>query len=465
MSHPFTRLSADTRIHLVGIGGTGLSAIARVLLERGIPVSGSDRALNAVTAQLAGLGALIYQGHHADHIAGAAAVLITSAAQADNPEIIAARAAGLPVLKRREFLPLLLGADRVIGIAGTHGKTTTTAMTTHILQQAGLQPGYIVGSVMQNTGTNASAGAAGAPFVIEADEYDDMYLGLTPAVAVLTSVEWDHPDFFPAEADLVRSFAAYLGRIRADGALVVNLDTPLARPLAQAQRARGMTVVTYGLAPDADWQLRGLHVTPDGLTHFEAHHPASGQQVALSLRVPGAHNALNALGAALAARQLAVDWPTAAAALTRFESTGRRFEVRGQTPSGLLVIDDYGHHPSAIRVTLEAARLRYPDRAIWAVWQPHTYSRTAALMNDYARCFGAADGVAVMDIYASREQAVAGVTGQAAAQAVAAHHANAHYTGGIDATVAALRTLVTGPAAVLVFSAGDAVRVSEGLLS
>lgn len=463
---PLPPLSAQTRVHLVGIGGTGLSAIARVLLERGIPVSGSDRALNPVTDQLTALGATVHAGHHADHVSGAALVLMTSAAKPDNPEIAAARAAGIPVVNRRHFLPSLLGADSVIGVAGTHGKTTTTAMTAHILIQNGRKPSYIVGSVMQNTGTNASGGAPGEPFVIEADEYDDMYLGLTPQVAVLTSTEWDHPDYFPTEADMQRSFSAFVAQIQPGGVLIASADTPHSRALADGLRGGAVTPISYSRAKsaEADWHMDDLRATPDGLTHFEAVSLANNARVPFTLRVPGEHNALNALAAALAAAQVGVPLAESAAALATFESTGRRFELRGER-DGVLVVDDYGHHPSAIKVTLEAAKMRYPDRAIWAVWQPHTFSRTQALLDDYARCFGAADGVAVMDIYASREQAVpGGITAQAAVDAISAHHRNAHHTGNIDQTIAALREKVTAPAVVIVFSAGDAPAVSTGLL-
>ncbi len=459
------KLTAETRVHLVGIGGTGLSAIARVLLQRGIPVSGSDRAMNPVTEQLEKLGATVFLGHQAENITGASLLLITSAAKADNPEIVAAHEAGLSVMKRRDFLPLLLGDDKVIGIAGTHGKTTTTAMTTHILREAGLKPGYIVGSVMQNTGTNASGGGDNSPFVIEADEYDDMYLGLTPHTAVITSIEWDHPDFFITENDMVRSFTAFISQIQPGGVLIASTDTLYSRALARATRENGLTTLLYGRdRRESDWFIHNLTTTADGLTCFEVIDRATLSACVFKLKVPGAHNALNALAAALAAASCGVPLKTSAKALESFESTGRRFQVMGEVKK-MIVVDDYGHHPSAIRVTLEATRQRYPDHTLWAVWQPHTFSRTLALMPDYVRCFSAADGVAVMDIYASREQPVPEVSGKIAAAQVASHHPNAHYTGDIPSTISALKKRVKGKSVVVVFSAGDATAVSAGLLA
>ena len=459
------KLSANTRVHLVGIGGTGLSAIARVLLERGIPVSGSDRAVNPVTDQLEALGATVYLGHKAENLDGAALLLVTSAAKSDNPEIVAAYEAGLPVMKRRDFLPLLLGDDKVIGIAGTHGKTTTTAMTTHIFREVGANPGYIVGSVMQNTGTNASGGGAKSPFVIEADEYDDMYLGLTPRIAVITSVEWDHPDFFAAETDMVNSFSAYISQIKPDGVLIANTDTLYSRALARKARESGIVTVLYGCdRRESDWFIHNLKTTLDGLTHFSAIERATLTPIHFTLKVPGEHNALNALAAALAAAACGVPLAIAAKALASFESTGRRFQVMGEVRK-TIVIDDYGHHPSAIRVTLEAARQRYPDHTLWAVWQPHTFSRTLALMPNYARCFSTADGVMVMDIYASREQPTPEISGKIAAAQIAHHHPNVYYTGDIEFTIAALQKRVKGKSVVIVFSAGDATAVSAGFLA
>ncbi|MBK9124372.1 MAG: UDP-N-acetylmuramate--L-alanine ligase [Chloroflexi bacterium] len=452
-------LTPDLRLHIVGIGGTGMSAIARVLLERGYTLTGSDRSPGPLADALARDGVKVTIGHDAANIAGADALLITSAAR-DNPEVEAALRAGIPVYKRRDFLPALLDGLDVLAIAGTHGKTTSTAMTTHILREAGLEPGYIVGSVMANTGTNAAVGA-GQHFVIEADEYDHMYHGLSPAVAVITSAEWDHPDFFPTEADMTASFATFIGKIAPNGILVVNGDDP--RTLALAAHHTGRTF-TYGLNADNHVRISEPTIGADAMMAFDITSQA-GWSAHLRLAQWGKHNAANATAALLAAHYGADISPQIASrALESFQSTGRRFEVRGEA-GGLTVIDDYAHHPTAIRVTLEAARMRYPGRRVWAVWQPHTFSRTAALLDDYARAFSDADEVLVTDIYAAREAAVSGVDGQSAAAAIGAHHPNTRHSGSIDDTADLLIEQTRPGDVVILMSAGDAPRIGELLLS
>lgn len=452
-------LTPDLRLHIVGIGGTGMSAIARVLLERGYTLSGSDRSPGPLADALARDGVNVTIGHDAANIAGADALLVTSAVR-DNPEVEAARNAGIPVYKRRDILPALLDGLRVLAIAGTHGKTTTTAMTAHILREAGLNPGYIVGSVMANTGTNAAAGG-GQHFVIEADEYDHMYHGLSPQVAVITSAEWDHPDFFPTEADMTASFATFVGRIKPDGILVVNGDDP--RTLALASHHAGRTY-TYGFNADNRACISQPSVGAGGLMAFEIA-SRDGWSAQLRLAQWGRHNAANATAALLAAHYGAGVSPyDSARALASFKSTGRRFEVRGEA-GGVTVIDDYAHHPTAIRVTLEAARMRYPGRRLWAVWQPHTFSRTHALLADYAHAFSDADEVLVTDIYAAREAPMSGIDGASAAAAIAAHHPRARYSGSVEDTAGLLIEQTRPGDVVILMSAGDAPRIGELLLS
>lgn len=451
-------LTPDLRLHIVGIGGTGMSAIARVLLERGYMLTGSDRSPGLLADALARDGVTVYIGHDAAQIAGADALLVTSAARS-NPEIDAALKAGIPVYKRRDFLPALLDGLDGIAIAGTHGKTTTTAMTTHILREAGLNPGYIVGSVMANTGANAAAGT-GRHFVIEADEYDHMYHGLTPSLAVITSAEWDHPDFFPTEAEMTASFVTFVGKIKPGGILIVNGDDP--RTLALASHHAGRTF-TYGFNANGDVRISEPAAGRDDRMTFTISARA-GWSAQLRLAQWGKHNAANATAALLAAHYGANLAPQESAhALEGFKSTGRRFEVRGEA-GGVTVIDDYAHHPTAIHVTLEAARMRYPGRRIWAVWQPHTFSRTQALLADYARAFSDADEVLVTDIYAAREAPVPGVDGESTAAAIAAQHPHARPSGSITDTADLLIEQTRPGDIVIVMSAGDAPRVGELLL-
>ena len=438
-----------------------MSAIARVLLERGVKISGSDRTANAVTDALARDGACVRTGHKPENINGADLLIVTSAAH-ENPEIDAAQAAGIPVYKRRDILPALLADKTTLAVAGTHGKTTTSAMLTHILCETGREPGYVVGSVMANTGTNASAGQSEL-FVIEADEYDDMYLGITPNVAIVTSAEWDHPDFFPTEADMLASFSKFIQRIRPDGILIINTDDWRTRALASARILQPVT--TYGFDKRNDVFIHNLRVAKDGRMHFDVYGktPMPVLKGSMALRVIGRHNAANAVAAALAAESAGVPFEASAKALGYFQSTGRRFEIRGEV-GNLVVVDDYAHHPTAITTTLEAARMAYPKHTIWAVWQPHTYSRTQALMSGYAQAFDNADHVLVTDIYAAREEPVPGVDSKRVVKAIKQYHPDTVYSGDLEATAERLIKKVRGRSLVIVFSAGDAPKVGQMLL-
>lgn len=434
----------------------GLSAIARVLLERGYRISGSDRAPGAYAEALARDGAVIFSGHEAANVAGADAVIISSAVH-DNPEVEAAKAAGIPVYKRSDIIAGLMDGQMVIAVAGSHGKTTTTAMIAHILIATGREPGYIVGGTLKSTGTNAAAGA-GRVFVIEADEYDHMFLGLRPNVAVVTNIEWDHPDFFPTPDIFYAAFAQFAALLPPDGRLIACAEDAGARRLAGALAGR-VTAQTYGTDEAADWALREIEAI-NGC--YRADLLAGGRGVArLELAVPGRVNLLNAAAAVLAASAAGVPMAEAAAALVSFSGVGRRFDLIGEA-AGVAVIDDYGHNPSKIRATLAAARARYPDRDLWAVWQPHTFSRTQTFLPQYAEAFAEADHVLVAEIYAAREAPVPGVTG--AATAAALRHPDARFTPSFAAAVDTLAREARPPAAVVLLSAGDANRIGPDLL-
>jgi len=448
------KIHPGQHIHLVGIGGAGLSAIARILLGQGYIVSGSDRSTNSLTDALARDGATIHQGHNARFIEGADALIITSAVQPDHVEVAAARKRGIPVYKRQDMIADLMEGKQVIAVAGTHGKTTTTSMVVHILRECGAYPSYIVGGVMGNTGTNAGVGT-GEYFVIEADEYDNMFHGLNPDTIILTSIEYDHPDFFKTEAEMIASFEKFIDRISNPDGLVICADDPIARQIAEK---RGCA--TYGLSDGVVFQGQNVHTDTHGFTVFDAKlaPQAISQSAHIRLPIPGLHNVRNALGALFVAPFVANSTieNCGAAALETFKPAGRRFDLRGEVDQ-IAVIDDYAHHPTAIRVTLEAARQRYPDRQIWAVWQPHTFSRTQALMDDYRKAFDAADHVLVTDIYAAREQPVLGVN--SAAVVAGMKHPDARHTPSFDDTVMALREGVKSPAAIIIMSAGDAPQI------
>ena len=391
---------------------------------------------------------------------GAELVITTSAAPPDHVELSMARALNIPVYKRADVMRSLMSGQVGIAVAGTHGKTTTTSMITHILLETRQDPSYIIGGILRNTGKNAGLGR-GKAFVVEADEYDNMFHGLWPQVAVVTSVEFDHPDFFPSHAEMFKSFSTFTGQIKPDGLLVACADDPAALILARNREVLGRAILTYGIDnPEAHWRAANLRTSANQRQVFEVRRDGDllGEAV---LNQPGRHNILNALAALAVADQQGIPFKDAAAALATFQGAGRRFDLRGEI-GGVAVIDDYAHHPTAIRVTLDAARQRYPDRAVWAVWQPHTYSRTQALLDDYLAAFAAADHVLVTDIYAAREEPLPGVS--SAALVAAMSHSDARHSGGLSETTRMLDERVQAPAVVVIMSAGDAPLVGVNLL-
>lgn len=461
-------------IHFVGIGGVGLSAIARVLLERGCKISGSDRNLNTLTDALAQAGATIYPGHDAAHIAGADAVIVSSAVR-NNPEVIAAEEDDIPVYKRREIMAALLNGRYVIAVAGTAGKTTTTALITHLLREGGKDPGYIVGGVLANTGTNAANGT-GRMFVVEADEYDNMFLGLRPNLAVITNIDYDHPDFFKSEDAMFESFRQFADLLTGrDDALLTCVDNPGSRRLHRERWWATGSGHTYGLSEEAHYRAQNVRVEPDGTTAFEVTWAAWTDEGGNPDKVftlgtvrsplPGLHNVQNVLAAITVVNRFCnIPFETVAQAVASFAGTGRRFEVLGEV-DGVVVIDDYAHHPAKIRATLQAARSRYPDRAIWAVWQPHTYSRTQALLADFAESFGDADQVVVTDIYAAREFPLPGVDGAAVTSRLAQSHKSVNFSATLAEVTDLLLTKVTKNAIIVVMSAGDASQLGYTYLA
>ncbi len=445
--------------HFIGIGGTGLSAIAGVLLERGETVSGSDMVISPLAEAVQAAGAQVFQGHAPENVAGADVVVRSSAVPDSNVEVVAARQAGVPVLRREEYLKDLLAGQVVIGVAGTHGKTTTTSMIVWMLHRLGLSPGFIVGGEVQNLGTNAAAGG-GELFVIEADEYDHMFWGLKPTIAVVTNIEHDHPDCFPTERDFMAAFEGYVDRISSDGSLVACVDDPGAAHLIAYAGSRGQHWLAYSLENgEADYSAENPTAMPGFGYHFAAWR-GDDRLAEVDLEVPGLHNVQNALAALVTADLMNLDLEKAANALSTFRGAGRRFDLRGEA-GGVIVIDDYGHHPTEIRVTLQAARARYPHARIWAVWQPHTYSRTLGWLAEFGTAFHAADKVVVTGVYAAREKKMTGFELSQVSSAITGPHAQPIEALG-DVTDYLLKEVQTGDV-VIIFSAGDAIQVSEDL--
>lgn len=448
-------------VHLIGIGGTGLSAIARLLMESGCQVSGSDQQLSPLARSLQENGARVYVGHRAENVQGAKLVIRSSAILDDNVEVRAAMAAGIPVMKRAEFLGKLMENKTGIAVAGSHGKTTTTAMIAWLLTALKQDPSYIIGGVSLNLGNNAHAGS-GQTFVIEADEYDRMFLGLHPKVAVVTNVEHDHPDCYPTAEAFHSVFLEFVRGLPPQGWLAACTDDLGASKLAEEARQEGYRVFTYGTIPGkADYRAQNIKINPQGGFNFTGTY--QGNSIGkVELQVPGAHNVRNALAALLVAHQLELPMALARKALEDFQGTGRRFEVRGEV-EGITVIDDYAHHPTEIRATLSAARNRYPKRRIWAIWQPHTYSRTLTLFNEFARAFQDADQVVVTEVYASRETSQVG-TFSARKFAGAIQDREIFFAEGIEDAVELLLGQLRSGDVMIVMSAGDADQISTQVL-
>jgi UDP-N-acetylmuramate--alanine ligase len=449
-----------SHIHFIGIGGAGLSAIATVLLQQGYSVSGSDLQASAVTERLAHSGATIFIGHRPENLAPGPfeAVVISSAVKPDNVELLEARRRGLPVVKRAAWLGHMMRGRVGIAIAGTHGKTTTTALIAYLLQQAGQEPTYIVGGFVPQLNTNAAAGQGDA-FVIEADEYDYTFLGLHPYLAVVTMVEWDHPDIFPSPALFQQAFVDFVQLVPEQGLIIGCGDDPGVR---QVLRQAKSAVTTYGLQPGNNWQGVELRPNQRGGYDFEVVGPeVSLPNFTVSLSLPGRHNVANALAAMVVAHQRGLNLAQAAQILGQFEGAGRRFELKGEV-NGITVIDDYAHHPTEIKATLAAARTRFAGRPIWAVFQPHTFSRTRALLDDFAQAFVDADHVIIVDIFASRETDDGTITSTDILQRV--RHADARYIGRLTAAADYLVKQLAAPAVLITMGAGDGYKIGEWVL-
>jgi UDP-N-acetylmuramate--alanine ligase len=447
-------------IHFIGIGGSGLSAIARLLLERGNRVSGSDLKRSSLTDSLQEAGAHVVLGHQAESVDGADFVVRSSAIPDDNIEVVAARRLGIPVLKRADYLGKLMAESLGIAVAGTHGKTTTSAMIAWMLTALNQDPSFIVGGVLNNLGTNARAGN-GRAFVIEADEYDYMFLGLSPTIAVVTNVEHDHPDLFPTSEAFYQAFLDFIARLSPGGKLVIGTDDPGSKKLSQEAIQGGYETYTFGLQETPSYQARNLRLGSGGGYIFDF---VRGDSlfVKVSIRLPGKHNVQNAVAALAAIDLMDLSVSEAALALKDFRGAGRRFQVYEET-AGITVIDDYAHHPTEIRATLEAARDRYPNRGLWAVWQPHTFFRTRVFFDQFVEAFSMADHVLVTEIFSAREQIPSDFS---ARQVVAAmDHTHTIYIPDFTDVIEYLLEKVKVRDIVLILSAGDADEISGRLLA
>ncbi len=407
------------RVHFVGIGGVGMSGIAEVLCNLGYSVSGSDKAENATTRRLEGLGVRIARGHDAANVADADVLVVSSAIGADNPEVAAAHGRRIPVVPRAEMLGELMRFRRGIAVAGTHGKTTTTSLTASVLAEAGLDPTFVIGGQLVAAGANARLGT-GEYLVAEADESDGSFLLLSPVIAIVTNIDADHLENYDGDFDRMRkAFVDFLHRLPFYGVAVLCIDDPEVADLARETHRR---VLTYGIAPAAD--VRASEVRADGRRmRFTLHLPEGGPSLPIVLNLPGAHNVLNALAACAVGWQLGVEPAAMQRALEKFQGVGRRFQMRGELAldeGTATLVDDYGHHPRELAAVFAAARNGWPEKRLVVAFQPHRYTRTRDLLDDFANVLAEVDVLVLTEIYPAGEAPIANADGRALARAVRA---------------------------------------------
>jgi UDP-N-acetylmuramate--alanine ligase len=446
------------QVHFVGIGGIGMSGIAEVLLNMGYTVTGSDQAESETTRRLARLGAGVLIGHSPENVkTGIDVVVISSAVKMSNPEVVRARELRIPVIPRAEMLAELMRMKYGVAVAGTHGKTTTTSFIAEVLARAGLDPTVVIGGKLRALGTNARLGQ-GRILVAEADESDGSFLLLSPTVAVVTNIDPEHLDHFGTIESVEQAFLDFIHRVPFYGRAVLCLDHPRVRALLPQVKK---PYVTYGTTPEADWVAS--NITVDGLnTRFEVRN-GNMHYGPVVLQMPGRHYALNALAAAIAACEVGVPFNTIREALAQFGGIHRRFEVLGEI-NNILVVDDYGHHPEEVRATLRAAREGFARRLVVA-FQPHRYTRTRDLFNDFLSAFDDAERLFLTDIYPAGEERIEGVSGEALYQALRRRgHLDVEYRASRESLEAALLETIRPGDLLVVLGAGDIYKVGEEIL-
>ena len=448
------------RVHCVGIGGAGISAIARILAARGLPVTGSDDHDTPFLPSLRALGVTCHLGYDASHVGDADTVVVTTAAREDNPEVLEARRRGLRILPRSAGLAAVMAGSRVLAVAGTHGKTTTTGLLTSALLAAGVDPSYAVGGVLTATGRNADAGHDDL-FVAEADESDGAFLVYRPHAAIVTNVEADHLDNWGTEEAYHRAFEDFADTVDPSGFLVCVIDDAGAADLARHARDQGLEVVTVGESPDADLRIHDLAL--DGATSTCRVSRADTDLGELRLRIPGRHYVLDAVAALAMGLRLGRPFEQLVAGLGAFTGTGRRMELKGEV-GGVRVYDSYAHHPVEIRGDLEAARALAGEGRVVAAFQPHLVSRTRIFGEAMGVALGAADEVVVLDVYVAREDPDPDVTGHLVADAVPLPAEQVAYVDGLDAAARALAQRARPGDLVITLGAGDITGVGPQVL-
>jgi UDP-N-acetylmuramate--alanine ligase len=444
-------------IHFVGIGGSGMSGIAEVLLTLGYAVTGSDAKASDVTRRLTELGARVFIGHRAEQVAGAHVVVTSTAVRSDNPEVMEAHAQKIPVIPRIEMLAELARLKYTIAVGGTHGKTTTTSLISLVLNAGGLDPTVVVGGRMHNLGTGAQVGR-GDYLVAEADESDGSFLKLAPTLAIVTNIDDDHLDYWGTLSNLVAGFEQFANKVPFYGRVILGVDDVGSHKILERIRR---PLLTYGLTPDADIQARDIRPSPDATTFSVYRHDKKLGDIRWS--ASGRHNVINSLAAVAVGLELDIPFAKIAEALASFQGVGRRLEWKGEK-GGVVVMDDYGHHPTEIKATLQALKEKFPDRRAIVVFQPHRYSRTKILAEEFAVCFSRADVLGLLDIYAASEVPVPGVTSDWLAERIRAQGTAVTRLPAADG-IARLGALVKSGDVVLTLGAGDVWKWGENLLA
>jgi UDP-N-acetylmuramate--alanine ligase len=447
------------KIHFVGIGGIGMSGIAEVLLNQGYSVTGSDLHDSEATARLRALGARVFVGHEEANLAvNSTVVVVSTAVKYSNPEVLEARRRQIPVIPRAEMLAELMRTKYGVAVAGSHGKTTTTSMIAHVLSAAGLDPTMVIGGRVRSLGTNAKMGQ-GEFMVAEADESDGSFLFLAPTIAVVTNIDREHMDYHQTMERLTESFLNFVNKIPFYGLAVLCLDNPQVQTLFPKVKKR---CVTYGLSADADFTAQELKMSGSGVEFAVVHRGRSLGTI--NLRLLGRHSATNALAVVAVAQELEIPFARVAEALAEFTGIHRRFEVKGEA-GGVMVIDDYGHHPAEVRATVGAIRDSW-KRPLTVVFQPHRYSRTQDLFDDFVTAFDGADRLILTDIYAAGEDAITGVSSESLYHAIRKQgHLEVRYIAARDDVIPALRESSKEGDIVLTLGAGDVYKIGEALVA
>ena len=449
------RMRRIGRVHFVGIGGSGMSGIAEVMLSLGYKVQGSDLKNNASTLRLKNLGATIFIGHDEKNIRDADAVVVSSAVDESNPEVVAAREQLMPIVQRAEMLAELMRFRYSIAVAGTHGKTTTTSLVASILAEGGLDPTFVIGGRLKSADSNARLGQ-GEYLVAEADESDASFVHLKPMLAIVTNIDADHMSTYDGDLQKLRNgFVEFLHNLPFYGLAILCTDDPGVNELLGQV---GRSTLTYGIDSDADIRAENIEFS-EGLSRFRVVRPNEKESLDVSLRLPGLHNVRNALAAIAVAKELQIGDQAVVTALENFEGIERRFQSHGEieTANGrVLLVDDYGHHPTEIAATLDAARAGWPGKRVVLAFQPHRYSRTRDLMDDFAAVLSEADVLILLEVYAAGEDPIAGADGRAIARAVRSRGGvEPVFVEELDGLAAVLESVLADGDLVLTMGAGD----------